>query len=421
MTTALYTQNNTFALKTLTNSAVQQIQSLQARVPAIIAPLVDYAFYTLPQQQQDIPAIERWAERIRDRAAHLVVLGTGGSSLGAMMLTSLRHARFMPAGVTIHYVDNADPDTMEQLFTQLPLADSFFLAVSKSGNTVETLSQFLLVLQHLQQDDLPIAEQCLAITMQGDRPLRRLAEQFSIPVLDHDGALGGRFSVLSGVGLLPAAVAGLNLYALREGANAIIQALEKNPAESEPAKGAALHFALMQHGKPMNILMPYADKLENLGRWYQQLWAESVGKQGLGTTPIRALGAVDQHSQLQLYLDGPADKFITLLGVSPQGQGERISASLAAQAGMDGIGNRPIGSIIAAQQQGTLQTLVRKNIPVREITLPSLAEESIGALLQHSMLETVMMAGFLEVDAFDQPAVEESKILAREWLASHNE
>lgn len=372
-------------------------------------------FLSLPSQSSDLPEIERWADKIRDSFAHLVVFGTGGSSLGGLTLTHLRQPRFGQSGTMIHFADNSDPETLQQLFTQLPIADCFFLAISKSGNTAETVAQFLLTMQYLESGGYSIADRCLVITMPGDRPLRRLADHYHIPILAHDSHLGGRFSVLSAVGLLPAAVAGLSLHGLREGAKSVMDEFWLNRENSLPARGAAFQHHL---AKPVSVLMPYCDRLENFGRWYQQLWAESLGKNGKGSTPVRALGAVDQHSQLQLYLDGPRDKVITLIELSAQLEGENINAALASSIGMEYLGNQTLGSIVTAQQQATVTTLMNHGVPVRQMMLPALTEASVGALLQHFMLETVLMAGLLAVDAFDQPAVEESKQLAREWLAS---
>lgn len=394
---------------------------ISSRIPAVWEKLMatKNPFLSFPAKADDLPELQRWSDRIRARASHLVVIGTGGSSLGAMTLTALRQPRYLPGGLTVHYLDNADPDTLEQLFTQLPLADTFFMPVSKSGNTVETIAPFLLVLETLLKESMNPAEQCLAVTMAGDRPLRRLAEKYQIPVLDHDADLGGRFSVLSNVGLLPAAAAGVDIFALRAGALATMQAMEASPAMHPAVWGAAVQYVLMQQGIGISVVMPYADRLENLGRWFQQLWAESVGKEGKGTSPVRALGAVDQHSQMQLYLDGPKDKFMTLVGVSPQNRGAKVPPACAKIAGMDYIAGHQVGTILAAQMQGTLGTLQRNGVPLREMVLPAIEEHAIGALLQHYMLETCFMAGLLEVNAFDQPAVEESKQLAREWLASH--
>jgi glucose-6-phosphate isomerase len=393
------------------------------RMPAIFDGLKkqaeqgEIAMLTEPYKQDDLAMITRWGKHISEHFRHLVVIGTGGSSLGGQMLTAITSPRFVQGALSIHYADNTDPDTMEQLLSQLPLKQSFFLVVSKSGNTVETIAQFLLILQALQDQNIPAAEHCLAISMPGDRPLRQLAEARDIAVEAHDPAMGGRFSVLSCVGLIPAAAAGLDVAALRQGAAGVMDSCWKEGAASAPAAGAALQYQAMQAGYPISVLMPYSDRLAYLGNWYQQLWAESLGKHGQGSTPVKAVGAVDQHSQLQLYLDGPRDKLMTLICTQAEGAGPQIHKDLAKEAGMDYLGGHALGNIIAAQQHATRQTLINHQVPVRSFTINAVEEEAVGALLQHFMMETVLTAALMGVDAFNQPAVEESKQLARARLA----
>lgn len=364
----------------------------------------------------DTAVIKRTAQKIRDNYSHLVVMGTGGSSLGAITLCTLKQPKFGTSGMTTHYIDNTDPHTMEQLFNQLPLADTFFLFVSKSGNTVETMMQAMLTIQQLEAKSLPVKEHCLAVSMPGDRALRKMAANYDMEIFEHDAELGGRFSVLSIVGLLPAAVAGIDIEALREGAKAVMEQVAASPETSAPAIGAALNYALSQQGKSISVLMPYVDRLQSFGKWYQQLWGESVGKEGQGTTAVAALGAVDQHSQLQLYAEGPKDKLITFVTLDTKGQGQPIDKKLAASVGMDYLGGLSIGDVIAAQAQATQQSLINYGVATRHIGLKDDSEFTIGALLQHYMMETIFMAGFMGVDAFNQPGVEESKNITREIL-----
>lgn len=364
----------------------------------------------------DTALIERYGQKIRENFSHLVVMGTGGSSLGAMTLCSLKQPKFGTSGLSTHFIDNTDPHTMQQLFSQLPLADTFFLWISKSGNTVETMMQAMLTVQQLEAQSLPVKEHCLAISMPGERALRKLAAKYGVETLDHDPELGGRFSVLSLVGLLPAAAADIDIHALREGAKAVMEQTATSPESSAPAIGAALNYALSAQGKSISVLMPYVDRLQNFGKWYQQLWGESVGKQGQGTTAIAALGAVDQHSQLQLYAEGPKDKLITFVTLDTKGQGEPIDKELAASIGMDYLGDLSIGDVIAAQAKATQQSLINYGVATRHIRLEDDSEHTIGALLQHYMMETIFMAGFMGVDAFNQPGVEESKQITREIL-----
>jgi glucose-6-phosphate isomerase len=163
--------------------------------------------------------------------------------------------------------------------------------------------------------------------------------------------------------------------------------------------------------------MAYADRLERFTKWWVQLWAESLGKQGKGTTPVAALGPVDQHSQLQLYLAGPRDKLFTVITTSVAGRGPRLDKSLAKAAGEPEFGGRRIGDLVAAQGRATADTLAKNGCPVRTMHIERLDERSLGALLMHFMLETIIAARLLGVDPFDQPAVEEGKILAKKYLA----
>ncbi len=164
--------------------------------------------------------------------------------------------------------------------------------------------------------------------------------------------------------------------------------------------------------------MPYVDRLADFGLWYRQLWAESLGKNGTGTTPIRAVGTVDQHSQLQLYLAGPADKMFTVVMLDCAGTGATVDAGLAADEALGYLRGRTMGDLMDAEQRATAETLARNGRPTRLIRLASLDEAVMGGLMMHFMLETIISAHLLGVDPFDQPAVEEGKVLTRRYLAA---
>jgi len=188
-----------------------------------------------------------------------------------------------------------------------------------------------------------------------------------------------------------------------------------HPPRCPAAVGAALSVALAKD-KPITVMMAYADRLERLTRWYVQLWAESLGKDGKGTTPIGALGPVDQHSQLQLYIAGPRDKLFTILTVAAAGRGPRIAADLAKLCGEPDFAGKTMGDLVAAQGRATAETLAKNGCPVRTFHIDKLDETALGELLMHFMLETIIAAHLLGVDPFDQPAVEEGKILAKQYL-----
>jgi glucose-6-phosphate isomerase len=385
----------------------------------------------LPSQRDDLNGITQATRRLAAGATDVVFLGTGGSSLGGQTLAQL--AGYAVPGIgalrdppRIHFMDNLDPETFAALLTRLPLPTSRFVAISKSGGTGETLMQTAAVLAALKLAGLEkrIGELVLGLSEPakgGKRNgLRDLLAPFGVSFLEHDTGVGGRFSVLTNVGLLPAAVLGLDIAAVRAGAvAALAPVLDKKPAAQIPAAvGAALSVALAERGKRIAVLMAYADKLERFTRWYVQLWAESLGKDGKGTTPIGALGPVDQHSQLQLFIAGPRDKLFTIVTVATAGRGPRIEAEFAKLCGEPDFAGRTIGDLVAAQGRATAETLAKNGCPVRTIHVEKLGEASLGELLMHFMLETIIAAQLLGVDAFDQPAVEEGKVLAKKYLAS---
>lgn len=387
----------------------------------------------LPEETADLSTIEKAANKLRENATDIVFLGTGGSSLGAQALLQLADfnvpgLNVLRPGSRLHFLDNLDPQTYGEMLKRLPLATTRFVAVSKSGGTGETLMQTMAALDAVKRagHEGKIPELFLGLS-EPAKPgktngLRTLLESFKVPMLEHHTGVGGRFSVLTNVGLLPAAVAGLDIKAIRAGAaKALAPILEKaTPAAVPSALGAALSIALAESkGKPITVLMSYADRLALFGKWYVQLWAESVGKNGKGTTPIASLGPVDQHSQLQLFIAGPRDKFFTVITTKVKGNGPSMPKDLAKICGEESLGGKTIGDLVAAQGRATAETLAKNGCPVRTIQVDMLNEEALGELLMHFMLETIIGAHLLGVDAFDQPAVEEGKILAKRYISEH--
>jgi glucose-6-phosphate isomerase len=381
----------------------------------------------LPDQRDDIATILGYAALLRDGTSDVVFLGTGGSSLGGQTLAQLSGHAVPGVGALrdpprIHFMDNLDPESYGALLARLPFKTSRFVAVSKSGGTGETLMQTIAALDAIKAAKLNPHAHFLGIS-EPARPgkangLRDLLAAHQIRMMDHDPGVGGRFSVLTNVGLLPAAVCGLDIGAIRQGAaDALAPVLgKKAPAEVPAAVGAAMSVSLAAN-KTIAVMMAYADRLERFTKWYVQLWAESLGKDGKGTTPIGALGPVDQHSQLQLYIAGPRDKLFTVITTAPAGRGPRMDAELAKLGGEPDFTGKAIGDLVAAQGRATAETLTKNGCPVRTIHLPKLDERHLGELLMHFMLETIIAAQLLGVDAFDQPAVEEGKMLAKKYLA----
>jgi len=378
----------------------------------------------LPERRDDLAGLPGYAAQLRDGASDIVFLGTGGSSLGGQTLAQLSGHAVPGLGALrnprLHFLDNLDPETFSVVLERLPLATTRFVTISKSGGTGETLMQTASVLAALKAAGRDLPDHVLGITEPartgGRNGMRDLLAAHRIPMLDHDPGVGGRFSVLSNVGLLPAAVCGLDIGAIRAGAAGSLAPIldRRAPADVPAAVGAALAVA---SAKPIDVMLAYADRLERFTRWYVQLWAESLGKDGKGMTPLAALGPVDQHSQLQLFIAGPRDKLFTVVTVGNAGRGPRIDAGLAKLAGEPDFAGKTVGDLVAAQGRATAETLARHGCPVRTIHIERLDEESLGELLMHFMLETIVAAHLLGVDAFDQPAVEEGKVLAKRYLS----
>ena len=378
----------------------------------------------LPEKRDDVSPILGFASLLRDGATDIVFLGTGGSSLGGQTLAQLAGHAIPALGALrtprLHFLDNLDPESFGAALNQLPLKTTRFVAISKSGGTGETLMQTIAAISEVKAAGLDPHERFFGIS-EPAKPgkangLRTLLESIDVPLLDHDPGVGGRFSVLTNVGILPAAVCGLDIPAIRGGAGDALAPIlaGKSPAEVPSAVGAALSVAIQ---KPITVMMAYADKLERFTRWYVQLWAESLGKDGKGTTPVGALGPVDQHSQLQLFNAGPRDKLFTIVTVPAAGKGPKIDPAMSKLVGEAGFGGKTVGDLVAAQGRATAETLAKNGCPVRTIHLEKADERHVGALLMHFMLETIIAAHLIGVDPFDQPAVEEGKALAKTYLA----
>ena len=380
----------------------------------------------VPSRRDDLAEITATAKRFRAGFADVIVLGTGGSSLGAQTLV-VAALGMGHKGPRLHFLDNVDPIRFDQVLKSVNFKRTGLVTVSKSGSTAETILQTLAVLKALRGavGERGIPNRVVAITepAKGGKknPMRRMTERLGIPVLDHDPEVGGRYSALTNVGLLPAAIAGFDPALVRKGAHTVVRMMlaASSPRGLAPAEGAALSVALeKKHGVDQSVLMPYVDALQPFAFWYRQLWAESLGKTGHGTTPINALGTVDQHSQLQLYLDGPANKLVTFIVAETTGLGHRVRAERGLEADFGYLVGHTMGDLIAAEAQATADTLAKHGRPVRMLKIAAPTEETLGALMMHYMLETIFAAALLRVDPYDQPAVEEGKVLARKYLAA---
>lgn len=406
-----------------------QLEQLQQNYKTGRLPLL-----TLTEEAADIDAAAAALAKLSRGARIVVFFGTGGSGLGGQTLAQLAGWNIPGAAdeaqmqrPRTRFYDNLDGRTLAGAISQLNLETTRFIVTSKSGGTSETLAQAIVALSAVKAAGLGdrIPELFLGIT-EPEAPgkangLRALFAAHGIPMLEHHTGIGGRFSCLTNVGLMPALARGLDAKAIRAGAKTVIDAMlaAKRAKDFAPALGAATTIALSKDkGVHTLVMMPYNDRLMSFSRWYVQLWAESLGKNGEGTSPIAALGPLDQHSQLQLFMDGPREHMINVLRVASRGVGPAIDAGMAKTAGIGFMGGKTVGDVVDAQSHAIVEALGKAGRAVRTFDVEELNERTMGALLMHFMLETILAGRLIGIDPFDQPAVELAKILTKERLAA---
>lgn len=388
----------------------------------------------ITRERDDLDRALAALHRLSENARTIVFFGTGGSGLGGQTLAQVSGWN-IPGGANVYdrsrprtrFYDNLDPLTQLGALDPTDLADIRFVVISKSGGTAETLAQAVTALSAVQEAGLgdKIPQMFLAITEPRQtgkaNGLRDLCDSLSIPTLNHHTGIGGRFSCLTNVGLIPAAARGLDVFGIRHGADMVVQEMSvaSEAADCPPALGAVVALAAAEeHAISNTVMLPYSDRLARFADWFVQLWAESLGKGGRGTIPMATLGPRDQHSQLQLFMDGPRSFLFTVLRIANTGTGPKVDHALAERAGADYMAGRTIGDIVHAQSHAIVEALAQAGRPVRTIDIATLGNEQIGALLMHFMLETILMGYAIGVDPFDQPAVELAKKLTRENLKS---
>ena len=384
----------------------------------------------LPYNQGDVvERIEATAKRVAQEFEAFVVLGIGGSALGPLAVQqALNHLRYneLPAskrpGPRLYVEDNIDPERMASLLVVIDLKKTCFNVITKSGGTAETMSQYLIILDALKKAVGEDYKRHIIVTTSEKKGfLIKIAQREGYETFYIPDGVGGRFSELCPVGLLAAAVTGIDIRGLLAGAKDMdARCGSADLFENVALFEAALMYIAMQKGANISVMMPYADSLKLMSDWYAQLWAESLGKNvtlsgkpvNVGQTPVKTLGVTDQHSQLQLYTEGPFDKVVTFLKV------ENFRAETPIPHGCDDIptiaflGGKSHNQLIEAERRGTEYALLRAGRMSQTITLPAVNAETVGQLLYFFELVTAYTGAMLEIDAFNQPGVEESKIAA---------
>lgn len=379
-------------------------------------------FMHLPRA--DTEPITKLAASVRENDIEdFVVLGIGGSALGTRAITeALLHPSWNVFSASrrrgrprIFVLDNIDPTTVVSVLDTVNIKKTIFNVVSKSGQTTETLAQLLIVKELVKKAvDTRWPEHFVFTTDPEEGPLRKLAEEYSIPTLDIPPSVGGRFSALSPVGLFPAAVCGIDIKELLSGACDMTSlCLDNNLKNNISSTLCAYYYIHYGRGRHITVLMPYSDRLRALGDWFSQLWAESLGKRKsksntVGLTPVVAVGATDQHSQLQLYLDGPANKTLTFIRVADHHSDMTIPASLEHEA-FSPLEGGSLNGLLTAEFEATRDTLAHSGVPNVTLNLSRISPETIGALMFLFEIVTTQMGYILGINPFDQPAVEDGK------------
>lgn len=387
----------------------------------------DAIFFDMPAERGMVDEFEAKAKSVRERFDNVVVLGIGGSALGLSCLARAVNGvhynvldRDARGGTPRLFVcDNIDPESFSFLLGMLDPKKTFFNVISKSGGTTETMSQFSIARHWLEKN---IGDQwkdhIVASTDPESGKLREFVRESGIDSFTIPPKLGGRYSVLSSVGLFPAACVGIDIGQVLKGAGRMAKTCENDSSTDNPGYriGGVNYLLSTKKGKFVTVMMPYSDRLALFGDWFAQLWAESLGKEGKGQTVVKALGATDQHSQLQLYMEGPNDKLITFVGAeSFAEQGVAIEKPFTS---FDYLKGRKLGEILRAEQQATSTALAKVGHPSMTVTVDQVNPHSIGELFMVYEVACAYAGALMEINPFNQPGVELGKKLTKQILGA---
>lgn len=377
----------------------------------------EIGFFRLPENRELLAETEKVFHHF-NKKKYFIHIGIGGSALGPEMILS---ALGNGSGVEFIFVNNIDPDDLCRKLDKVNIKEALIYVVSKSGTTAETVAAMSIVLNMLTEAGIKESEYkdyFVFCTDPVKGELRKLTSEWNVKTLDIPSNIGGRFSVLTPVGFLPALFAGIKAIDILEGAEDIQKHLQ------DPKVGASffeLAFWIKDlHDKGVNqtVMMPYSSLLKEYSAWFVQLWAESLGKDGKGLTPIPGYGATDQHSQMQLFMEGPKDKVMMLIEVEKFHADFNLKNSLKSEA-FRNLSPFKLSDLMKAEFEGTLTALQENGRHVVHLKIPSLQEEYVGQLILFAECLTVMVGELLKVDPFNQPGVEAGKKYANQWLKNH--
>ena len=381
----------------------------------------------LGYNEETVWYVKEFASMVENRFDNILVLGIGGSALGGLAVTeallkpywnllSSEQRNNLPR---IFFLDNIDPDTISGLLSFLDLKKTLVNVITKSGSTAETMSQYMVIKNLLEQElEDDYRKNIVVTTDKNIGPLRQLADQEGYKAFVIPNDVGGRFSVFSAVGLLPFALVGIDIDEITNGIKDMDLALKNTDIhENIAAQNALIHYLMdTKKGKNISVMMPYSTRLKYVADWYVQLWAESLGKEynkngekvNIGQTPIKAVGATDQHSQIQLYNEGPNNKIINFIRVKEFDTTVEIPKIFEYTA-VGYLGGKTINDLINAEADSTSVTLADYSRPTVTITLPKINGYYIAQLLYMLEVQTAIAGELYNINTFDQPGVEQAK------------
>lgn len=387
-----------------------------------------------PEQKAQIEAISAQAKTLRAHSDDLIVLGIGGSSLGGQAMLKALGKDNNPKSHRVHFVDNVDPQTLGCLLEKLDPHKTSVAVISKSGGTLETIAQLLVVRQWSLDgatDTTENAKRWVCITDPSKGHLRAWAQKRGLALLPIPQNVGGRFSALTAAGLLPAAYAGISIDEILVGGRQMAEHCRGAASASEDmAAQFALATCLAQNhlGSASLVIMPYSDRLKTMTAWFVQLWAESLGKRldssghevYAGQTPIAALGATDQHAQLQLFIEGPRDKCIMMIEVAEHGIRMPIPSDPSDLLHVGFLAGRDLADVMSAEYRATQSALLAAGVPVLSLALPCIDGHNLGQTMMFFEIATAYAGLYRDVDPFNQPGVEAGKQTALKILGAHS-
>jgi len=378
----------------------------------------DIGFFRLPQNKDLLNETKNVYEKFKHKK-YFIHVGIGGSALGPdMFLKALGSSK----GVEFIFLNNIDPDDFHRQLSKIKISEALIYIVSKSGTTAETVAAMSILANKLNQAGIKedqYKDYFVFCTDPVKGDLRKIGKEWNVETLSVPSNIGGRFSVLTPVGFLPMLFAGIDPQKVLKGATELQSKLSDKTASAEFFKLASWLKELHDQGIRQTVMMPYSSLLKEYSSWFVQLWAESLGKEGKGMTPIPAYGATDQHSQMQLFMEGPADKTIFLIEVEKFQNDYDLTNTISGES-FKTLSLFSLGTLMKAEFEGTLAALAENKRHVVHLKVPAVNEETLGQLVLFSECLTVLMGQLLKVDPFNQPGVEAGKKYAYAWLKSHS-